>query len=81
MLINRLALGHVNYNFLRLLKMENTYVTGLKLKNSLTGKLVLFHLYKEDFKTMEGKNIKWYTCGPTVYSNSHMGHARYYLSN
>ncbi len=26
---------------------------------------------------MDGKNVKWYTCGPTVYSNSHMGHARY----
>ena len=24
----------------------------------------------------EGKRIKWYNCGPTVYDASHMGHAR-----
>lgn len=30
---------------------------------------------------MDGKNVKWYTCGPTVYSNSHMGHARNYICN
>lgn len=30
---------------------------------------------------MDGKNVSWYTCGPTVYSNSHMGHARNYICN
>lgn len=30
---------------------------------------------------MDGKNVVWYTCGPTVYSNSHMGHARNYICN
>jgi cysteinyl-tRNA synthetase len=29
---------------------------------------------------MEGKKILWYTCGPTVYDHSHMGHARAYLT-
>jgi cysteinyl-tRNA synthetase len=24
--------------------------------------------------------ITWYTCGPTVYDESHMGHARCYVS-
>jgi cysteinyl-tRNA synthetase len=24
--------------------------------------------------------ITWYTCGPTVYDDSHMGHARTYVS-
>lgn len=26
-------------------------------------------------------SIYWYTCGPTVYSNSHIGHARTYVTN
>ena len=24
--------------------------------------------------------MTWYTCGPTVYDDSHMGHARTYIS-
>ena len=24
--------------------------------------------------------VLWYTCGPTVYDHSHMGHARTYMS-
>ena len=26
-------------------------------------------------------NIYWYTCGPTVYDHSHIGHARTYVTN
>ncbi|ETO30912.1 cysteine-tRNA ligase, partial [Reticulomyxa filosa] len=26
------------------------------------------------------KKVKWYTCGPTVYAPSHMGHARTYIT-
>lgn len=26
---------------------------------------------------MNGKAVKWYSCGPTVYDASHMGHARW----
>jgi cysteinyl-tRNA synthetase len=47
--------------------------TGLKVKNSLTDKL-------EDFAPLSGRTVKWYTCGPTVYDVSHMGHARAYLT-
>jgi cysteinyl-tRNA synthetase len=25
----------------------------------------------------QGRLVKWYTCGPTVYSKGHLGHARY----
>jgi cysteinyl-tRNA synthetase len=46
---------------------------GLKAINSLTGE-------KEVFRPMEGRKIRWYTCGPTVYDVSHMGHARAYLT-
>ena len=35
---------HVNYNFPTLLHMNQPYVTGLKLKNSLTSELVLLDL-------------------------------------
>lgn len=44
----------------------------LKLYNSLTRK-------KELFVPLNGNNIKWYSCGPTVYDASHMGHARYLI--
>ncbi|XP_063710173.1 cysteine--tRNA ligase, cytoplasmic [Culicoides brevitarsis] len=45
----------------------------LKLYNSLTRQ-------KELFVPLDGKNVKWYSCGPTVYDASHMGHARSYIS-
>lgn len=49
------------------------YVTGLKLNNSLTRN-------KELFIPKEGRKVSWYSCGPTVYDDSHMGHARSYIS-
>jgi len=45
----------------------------LKLYNSLTKS-------KEEFKPIKKGHIKWYSCGPTVYDASHMGHARSYIS-
>ena len=48
-------------------------VTGLKLFNSLTRK-------KEQFVSQHGRRVLWYSCGPTVYDSSHMGHARSYIS-
>lgn len=41
----------------------------LRLFNSLTRQ-------KEDFIPLDGNNVSWYSCGPTVYDASHMGHAR-----
>ena len=53
---------------------QQIFRTGLLLKNSLTNK-------KNEFITKDGsKNITWYSCGPTVYDVSHLGHARTYLS-
>nr|CCM13737.1 cysteinyl-tRNA synthetase, putative [Leishmania guyanensis] len=46
---------------------------GLKVMNSLTETL-------EDFAPRDGRVVRWYTCGPTVYDLSHMGHARAYLT-
>lgn len=45
----------------------------LKLYNSLTRR-------KEIFVPTNGNNVTWYSCGPTVYDASHMGHARSYIS-
>jgi len=44
--------------------------TVLRLYNSLTRK-------KEIFVPQFGNLVQWYSCGPTVYDASHMGHARY----
>lgn len=41
----------------------------LRLFNSLTRQ-------KEEFVPLDGNNVTWYSCGPTVYDASHMGHAR-----
>lgn len=43
----------------------------LRLFNSLTRQ-------KELFIPADGNNVTWYSCGPTVYDASHMGHARYF---
>jgi len=35
---------------------------------------------KEIFEPLQGNRIKLFVCGPTVYDNSHIGHARTYIS-
>ncbi|KAJ8914589.1 hypothetical protein NQ315_017294 [Exocentrus adspersus] len=45
----------------------------LKLFNSLTRQ-------KEVFVPISGRRVTWYSCGPTVYDASHMGHARSYIT-
>ncbi|CAF2465027.1 unnamed protein product [Rotaria sp. Silwood2] len=45
----------------------------LRLYNSFTKK-------KELFVPINGNEVRWYSCGPTVYDTSHMGHARSYIS-
>lgn len=41
----------------------------IQLYNTLTGK-------KEPLETLEPDIVKMYVCGPTVYSDAHVGHAR-----
>ncbi|ODQ54152.1 cysteinyl-tRNA synthetase [Saitoella complicata NRRL Y-17804] len=50
-----------------------TEVPTLKVWNSLTRS-------KVDFVPREGRKVTWYSCGPTVYDASHMGHARNYVT-
>lgn len=55
--------------------MAEPVTHGLKLFNSLTGRL-------EDFMPLDpqGKKVKMYVCGPTVYDDAHLGHARCYIT-
>ena len=62
----------------------------LKLYNTLTRTKVRAFKYRacdnahpphvfclqNEFIPSEGRRIKWYNCGPTVYDAAHMGHAR-----
>lgn len=34
---------------------------------------------KQPFKPLDGKTVRIYACGPTVYDYSHIGHARVYI--
>ena len=45
----------------------------LKIYNSLTRT-------KTPFIPRKDNNVTWYTCGPTVYDDSHLGHARNYVT-
>ena len=47
----------------------------LKIYNSLTRR-------KDDFVPIDptGKMVTWYGCGPTVYEDAHLGHAKNYVS-
>ncbi|GAB0494733.1 hypothetical protein MMPV_006029 [Pyropia vietnamensis] len=48
-------------------------VNNLRVLNSLTGE-------KEPFRPRHGRIVQWYTCGPTVYDETHVGHASNYVS-
>ncbi|ODV85002.1 hypothetical protein CANARDRAFT_28729 [[Candida] arabinofermentans NRRL YB-2248] len=45
----------------------------LKLYNTLTRS-------KVEFIPRDKNEVTWYSCGPTVYNSSHMGHARNYVT-
>ena len=47
--------------------------SSLQIKNSLTGK-------KETFKPLHKNFVGLYVCGPTVYSNVHLGNCRTFIS-
>ena len=45
----------------------------MRLHNSYTNQI-------EEFKPIEENKVKMYVCGPTVYDNAHLGHARCYIT-
>jgi len=56
-------------------KEPTAKIPELAIYNSLTRK-------KERFvpRDPEGKKVTWYCCGPTVYDDAHLGHARNYVT-
>ena len=48
-------------------------MSTVNIFNTLESKVV-------PFAPADQRRIKWYTCGPTVYDASHLGHARNYIS-
>lgn len=54
---------------------EGVQLPPLKVYNSLTKS-------KSPFIPVDpsGKKVTWYACGPTVYDDAHLGHARNYVS-
>ena len=55
----------VLYNYARL----HVDCTKISVFNTLTKQ-------KEPLKLRNENTLYWYTCGPTVYSSAHIGHAR-----
>lgn len=51
----------------------DTQLPRLKVYNSLTRR-------KDDFVPVDPKLVTWYACGPTVYEDAHLGHAKNYVS-
>lgn len=47
-------------------------MTDIKIFNTLSGR-------KEDFVPLSAGEVKFYACGPTVYDDSHLGHARAFI--
>ncbi|MCQ2739208.1 MAG: cysteine--tRNA ligase [bacterium] len=45
----------------------------MRLHNSYTNQI-------EEFTPIEHNKVKMYVCGPTVYDNAHLGHARCYIT-
>ena len=45
----------------------------MRLHNSYTNQV-------EEFKPIQENKVKMYVCGPTVYDNAHLGHARCYIT-
>jgi cysteinyl-tRNA synthetase len=58
---------------IRISDLRKSYVMGLNLYNSLTRR-------KEEFKPLVEGKVGIYVCGPTVYRETHLGHAKSYVS-
>ena len=51
--------------------------TTINIYNSLTSKKE--HLIQNEQEKNEKNIVTWYSCGPTVYDDAHLGHARTYV--
>ena len=55
---------------------DNMKLPPLQIWNSLTRSKTVFIPIDPS-----GTNVTWYACGPTVYDDAHLGHARTYLTS
>jgi cysteinyl-tRNA synthetase len=57
-------------------------MSGLKLFNTLTGQLEAFEPADAAVAVQESRaaRVNMYVCGPTVYDDAHLGHARCYIT-
>ena len=59
------------------LKVYNTFTrTKVRPFRACWAPFDSFSLFQDVFTPRNGRRIKWYNCGPTVYDAAHMGHAR-----
>jgi cysteinyl-tRNA synthetase len=56
------------------------FTSTITLKNTLLNGSTCLILSPQSDEEEKKKIYNWYNCGPTVYENSHLGHARTYLS-
>lgn len=49
-------------------------IEAMKLYNTLTRSI-------DEFEPLDGKTVKMYACGPTVYDYAHIGHMRKYIGD
>ena len=54
------------------MESSKSVLKSLHVYNSLTKSL-------DEFVPIQGKQVKWYMCGPTVYDEAHLGHAKNYM--
>lgn len=67
--------GHTQLRWIPPQGRPDVQLPRLKIYNSLTRR-------NDDFTTVDptGKVVTWYACGPTVYEDAHLGHAKNYVS-
>lgn len=65
----------------------NKYSFGKMVESAQVKRATQLHVLnslgnaKVPFEPAEGNAVTWYICGPTVYDESHIGHARNYVVN
>lgn len=72
---NMVSDGHKQPTWIPPEARADAQLPRLKIYNSLTRS-------KDDFVPVDpiGKMVTWYACGPTVYEDAHLGHAKNYVS-
>ena len=63
---------HASYFDLRMIKMHDPQPMTLRLYNTLSGQL-------DAVVPEDGKALRMYACGPTVYDYGHIGNFRTFL--